>query len=282
MCEHKMPSTSTIQQQSSSSTPKYDDIKPDISNVKKSRRTQSPQHRRTPKDANAPKKPASSYVLFCADKRASIAAERKDASMIEIAKLVGEKWRNLSDAERQPYIDSATKLKHTYDTKMADYKKSDEYKEWVKKTQRDKLLAKKGEKVEEDVARRTKRGDINIFSDEFLSHNKARETKLRQLRTRINEVADEQSGLRRRLTHLRQIECEQNAELNQLVICKRDCELFMKRAVNKLQACQHLPTQLKSLSPDKFITSLSTHAKISPTKSKAIRQFITKIKKFDE
>lgn len=45
----------------------------------------------------------------------------------EIAKLVGEKWQNLTPAEKEPYEQRAAAAKDKYNSDIVEYKKTDLY-----------------------------------------------------------------------------------------------------------------------------------------------------------
>ena len=70
--------------------------------------------------AKMPKKPRSSYIFFCDEQRDKIKATNPDKSMPELARLQGELWKALSDAERQVYIDRATDDRIRYEHEMAE------------------------------------------------------------------------------------------------------------------------------------------------------------------
>lgn len=98
---------------------------------------------RKPKDPNMPKRSASSYFLFGNSVRARIKKENPELKVTEIAKLIGEEWRQLSEAEKKPFDEEAKKLKAQYHKKMEKYKGSKEeaayqkkLKEWEEECQR--------------------------------------------------------------------------------------------------------------------------------------------------
>lgn len=51
-------------------------------------------------------------------------------SFTEIAKLVGENWQTLSPNEREPYEHQAFSAKEKFNKELAEYKKTDQYKEY--------------------------------------------------------------------------------------------------------------------------------------------------------
>lgn len=54
----------------------------------------------------------------------------QDLSFTEIAKLVGEKWQDLSPSEKEPCERQAQSLKDKYYTELNEYKKTKEYGEY--------------------------------------------------------------------------------------------------------------------------------------------------------
>jgi len=79
------------------------------------------------KDPKAPKRALSAYMFFSQDWRERVKAENPDAGFGEIGRLLGARWKELSDEEKKPYIEQAAKdkdraeqEKKTYDTKRAD------------------------------------------------------------------------------------------------------------------------------------------------------------------
>ena len=88
-------------------------------------------YRRHPKPGeNAPKRPPSAYVIFSNKMREEL--KGRNLSFTEIAKLVGENWQNLSPAEKEPYDQQGFSAKERYNNELAEYKKTDSYKEYLR------------------------------------------------------------------------------------------------------------------------------------------------------
>jgi hypothetical protein len=86
-------------------------------------------YRRHPKpDESAPERPPSAYVIFSNKMREEL--KGRNLSFTEIAKLVGENWQNLSPGEKEPYEQEAFSAKERYNNELAEYKKTNEYKEY--------------------------------------------------------------------------------------------------------------------------------------------------------
>ena len=78
------------------------------------------------KDPNAPKAPLTSYFLFTAEVRAKIKAEDPSLSFGEIAKLIGQKWKEIDSETKDRYTKMAEDNKKKYDIEMAAYKENNE------------------------------------------------------------------------------------------------------------------------------------------------------------
>ncbi|XP_007966934.1 high mobility group protein B3-like [Chlorocebus sabaeus] len=74
------------------------------------------------KDPNAPKRPPSGFFLFCSEFCPRIKSTNPGISIGDVAKKLGEMWKNLNDSEKQPYITKAAKLKEKYEQDVADCK----------------------------------------------------------------------------------------------------------------------------------------------------------------
>lgn len=53
------------------------------------------------KDPNAPKRPLTAYMIFSQEHRQEVREENKDAKIGEISKILGERWKKLSDEEKK-------------------------------------------------------------------------------------------------------------------------------------------------------------------------------------
>ena len=190
-------------------SPKSPDVKPD---VKPSINNGSIELKnRMTKDPNAPRYPSTSYTLFLAERRAAEVAAHPDLKAFEISRIMGEKWRLVSDEDKVPYVEKAAKLKKEYEAAIKIYNKTDESKNWIKfqreknKNSNVKSSGKKKRKLkngDEEKEENPHIDDIPIFSQAFLTYNKEQDRKLRQIRLKTGEVADEQNGLRKRLAML--------------------------------------------------------------------------------
>ena len=65
------------------------------------------------------KRPPSAYILYCNSRREKVTGENPGASMIEITKILAQKWKDISDERKAKYEAQAKELKAEYDAKMA-------------------------------------------------------------------------------------------------------------------------------------------------------------------
>ncbi|KAM7257176.1 hypothetical protein ACFE04_012917 [Oxalis oulophora] len=78
------------------------------------------------KDPLKPKQPMSAFFLFSNERRAALLTENKN--VLEVAKILGEEWKNMSEKQKAPYEELAKKNKEKYLDEMEVYKqmKTDE------------------------------------------------------------------------------------------------------------------------------------------------------------
>ena len=63
----------------------------------------------------------SSYFHFCQERRASCREDNPGASVGDIAKVLSEKWKDLTDKQKGKYEELARKDKERYLTEMDEY-----------------------------------------------------------------------------------------------------------------------------------------------------------------
>lgn len=76
---------------------------------------------RKKKDPKAPKRGLSAYMFFANEQRENVRTENPGISFGQVGKMLGERWKALSDKQRTPYIDMATRDKLRYEEQMANY-----------------------------------------------------------------------------------------------------------------------------------------------------------------
>ncbi|KAJ3514183.1 hypothetical protein NMY22_g14824 [Coprinellus aureogranulatus] len=74
-----------------------------------------------PKDPNAPKRPASSYILFQNEIRAELRKSHPDLPNPQLLALISEKWKTMPEAEKQHYNDKMLAAKAQYSEEKKAY-----------------------------------------------------------------------------------------------------------------------------------------------------------------
>lgn len=80
--------------------------------------------KRAKKDPNAPKRALSAYFFFAGDARKEIMADNPGMPVSEVSKIMGERWKEMSAEDKEPYEEMAKDDKDRYNTEMAEYKAS--------------------------------------------------------------------------------------------------------------------------------------------------------------
>ncbi|XP_068633015.1 FACT complex subunit Ssrp1 [Battus philenor] len=99
------------------------------------------------KDANAPKRPVTAFMLWLNENRKKIVEENPGIKVTEIAKKGGELWRDLKD--KSEWEEKANKAKEEYNQAMKKYKESgaaDEFKQKKKAAEKERKAADKKSK----------------------------------------------------------------------------------------------------------------------------------------
>lgn len=73
------------------------------------------------KDPNAPKRGLSAYMFFANEQRDSVRAENPGIAFGQVGKVLGERWKALSEKQRQPYEAKAAADKKRYENEKAAY-----------------------------------------------------------------------------------------------------------------------------------------------------------------
>lgn len=185
-----------------------------LSQADKSRKGGWPKGKKRKKnrDWNAPKQPLSGYIRYLNERREKLRLENPNLTFVEITRLLGAEWTKLPQHEKQKYLDDADKDKERYLREMEAYQKTDTYKMF--KQQQEKRL--KAEMENENLSGRQIEGlvdeegntsgtfNIPIFTEEFLDHNKSRETELRQLRKQTTELEEQNAILSKHIENMKQ------------------------------------------------------------------------------
>ena len=72
-----------------------------------------------------PKKPITAFMAFSSAMRASVKEKNPSASFGEIAKIVGQDWKNLSESEKNKYNKLVDEDKKRYERELANFKPSE-------------------------------------------------------------------------------------------------------------------------------------------------------------
>ncbi|ODN78067.1 hypothetical protein, variant 3 [Cryptococcus amylolentus CBS 6039] len=74
---------------------------------KKEVKKAAPKQKREKMDPNKPKQALSAYMFFDQDNRERIMAEYPGATFDHVGKLLGLRWKEMSDSEKEPYYKKA-------------------------------------------------------------------------------------------------------------------------------------------------------------------------------
>ncbi|PSS11330.1 High mobility group B protein [Actinidia chinensis var. chinensis] len=99
------------------------------------------------KDPLKPKQPMSAFFVFASERRGALLAENK--SVLEVAKIAGEEWKNMTEKQRRPYEQRAKQNKEKYVEEMEAYnQKKDEEAENIKKEEEELMKIHKQEAMQ--------------------------------------------------------------------------------------------------------------------------------------
>ncbi|KAJ2896092.1 Non-histone chromosomal protein 6 [Zalerion maritima] len=77
--------------------------------------------RRKTKDENAPKRALSAYMFFANSNRDLVREENPGITFGEVGRMLGQKWKELTDSEKGPYEAKAAADKKRYEDEKAAY-----------------------------------------------------------------------------------------------------------------------------------------------------------------
>lgn len=189
----------------------------------------SSNQKRRKKDPYAPKAPLNGYLVYFNEERADMRSKNPNMSFGELTKIIASKWKELPNEDKQKYINEADIDKERYVKEMADYKKSDAYKQYLKENSQAKFLRNDESAHTESCFNRVNSQtngasnssnqptlnwlqtesnvagfDIPIFTEEFIEHSRNREQETRQLRKELNELEQQNSVLNKHIDNLKQ------------------------------------------------------------------------------
>lgn len=151
--------------------------------------------RKRVKDSTAPKQPLTGYVRYLNDRRDAVRTENPSFSFAEITKFLANEWTNLPLEIKQQYLDAAEVDRERYTKEFNAYKETEAYKLFAKQQseKKHKEIEKNDKEIKvvqqqqpslskDNLDLANGNYDIPIFTEEFMDHNKARDSELRQLR----------------------------------------------------------------------------------------------------
>jgi hypothetical protein len=77
--------------------------------------------KRAKKDPNAPKRGLSAYMFFANEQRENVRDENPGVSFGQVGKLLGERWKALTEKQRAPYEAKAAADKKRYEDEKQAY-----------------------------------------------------------------------------------------------------------------------------------------------------------------
>jgi HMG (high mobility group) box len=84
--------------------------------------------KRVKKDPSAPKRPMSAFLYYSQGKRSEIKSENPDMKNTDVSRILGDLWRNLSVAERAPFVDREKTERDKYKVAIAAWRQENEAK----------------------------------------------------------------------------------------------------------------------------------------------------------
>eukprot|EP01018_Ginkgo_biloba_P001733 Gb_39428 [translate_table: standard] len=82
---------------------------------------------KTKKDPNQPKRPPTAFFVYLEEFRKTFKQKHPDVKGVAaVGKACGDKWKEMSDAEKAPYLAKAAQKRSEYDASMSAYKKKQE------------------------------------------------------------------------------------------------------------------------------------------------------------
>lgn len=76
------------------------------------------------KEQTGPKKPKSGFMFFSQERRKTLKDEQPGLSITDASKVIGAEWRKLTDEEKKPYDESASKDRERYRKEKQDAEES--------------------------------------------------------------------------------------------------------------------------------------------------------------
>lgn len=94
-----------------------------VKEAKPKKQRKSKKATKAAKDPNQPKRPPTAFFIFLDEFRKSFKEDHPEAKGVAVVgKAGGEKWKDMSEFEKAPYIAKAAQKKQEYDKSMSAYK----------------------------------------------------------------------------------------------------------------------------------------------------------------
>ncbi|KAJ1504344.1 High mobility group box 1 [Coelomomyces lativittatus] len=98
--------------------PKLKHLDPAAAKAKKKER----RAKKANQDPNKPKRASTAFFIFSADYRSKLRAEMPSATVVDISRTLGERWRSLPENEKKVYLSKAELEKVRYQRESNEYK----------------------------------------------------------------------------------------------------------------------------------------------------------------
>ncbi|KAJ8262505.1 hypothetical protein GJAV_G00167210 [Gymnothorax javanicus] len=132
------------------------------------------------KDAGAPKRPMSAYMLWLNSSRERIKADHPGISITEISKKAGEMWKQISKDKKEEWEQKAEEAKKQYEVAMKEYRErgggssaSAKKEQKKKRGKKDEGKKKGGRGAEREKERERTGGSDSFKSREFISDSES-------------------------------------------------------------------------------------------------------------
>ncbi|KAJ6223768.1 hypothetical protein RDWZM_002313 [Blomia tropicalis] len=75
------------------------------------------------RDESKPKRPGTAFMLFMVDFRKEMAGKEPEGGVAALAKLGGERWRNMTEEDKRPYVEKQNAERVRYESSMEEYRR---------------------------------------------------------------------------------------------------------------------------------------------------------------
>ncbi|XP_065182887.1 high mobility group protein 20A-like [Sycon ciliatum] len=202
--------------------------------------------RREDRDENAPRPPLTGYIRFLNEQREVLRKEQPDIPFTEATRILGTRWTDMPQAEKDRYRSEAQHDKIAYSRELANYKQTEAYSAFVQK----KALVQKQQnegKIEAPGF------NLPIFTDEFLDYNKGKDLELQALRRANAEAEEKNSVLSNHIQQLKKIVSHLDQEAEQ----RQTANVLLEKKLNLLRTT--IITKFENVSlPDSGLVAVPT------------------------